>query len=306
MSITITKAEQHIPITNITVLVFGQPGVGKTSLAFTADRPLLLDFDGGAYRSEYRKDSVQIRTWEDIIGLTADDLAPYATIAVDTVGRLLDALSIYIVQQNPKMGRGTGALTLQGYGELKAAYAGWLKTLLSYGKDVVLVAHDREEKDNDTLIVRPDIQGGSYGEVFKRADGIAYMYRGIKGTILDFNPTDKWVGKNAGGIAPVAVPHFAAQPTYFADIIGQIKTKLNVLSQQSDEAKGEVEAWRQRLAVITSAEALTAIVGDASKLNGTVGAQVKALLAERAKTLGLKWEGPKGKGKYVSAHPIAA
>jgi hypothetical protein len=306
VSITITKADQSIPVTNITILAFGQPGSGKTSLAFTAKRPILLDFDGGAYRSEYRKDSVQIRTWEDIMGLTADDLAPYDTVVVDTVGRLLDALSIYIVQQNPKMGRGTGALTLQGYGELKAAYAGWLKTLLSYGKDVVLIAHDREEKDNDTLIVRPDIQGGSYSEVFKRADGIAYMYRGVKGTILDFNPSEKWVGKNAGQLPALAVPHFSTTPNFLAGIISLIKNKLNAMSQQDDAAKAEVEAWRQRFAAIATAEALTAIVSEASKTNGVIGAQVKAMLSERAKALNLKWEGLKGKGKYVKDHPIAA
>lgn len=289
MSLTITKADQPIPITSITLLEFGQPGVGKTSLAFTSERPLLLDFDGGAYRSEYRRDSVQVRTWDDIMGLTAEDLAPYATVVVDTVGRLLDALSVYIVQQNPKMGRGTGALTLQGYGELKSAYAGWLKTLLSYGKDVVLVAHDREEKDNDTIIVRPDIQGGSYGEVFKRADGIAYMYRGVKGTILDFNPSDKWVGKNAGGLPVLAVPHFSTTPDFLAGIILRIKHKLNAMTEHDEATKAEVEAWRVRFSVATTADALTAMVSEASRVGGTVGAQVKALLSERAKVLGVKW-----------------
>lgn len=294
----ITKADDAIEVKQVTLLVFGQPGLGKTSLAFTAERPLLLDFDGGAYRSEYRKDSVQVRTWEDIIGLTADDLAPYATVAVDTVGRLLDALSVYIVQQNPKHGRGTGALTLQGYGELKAAYAGWLKTLLSYGKDVILVAHDKEDKDDDTLIVRPDIQGGSYGEVFKRADGIAYLYRGVKGTVLDFNPSGKWVGKNAGGIPPLSVPHFSTAPDCLAGIITQIKTKLNATAQHDAAAKAQVEEWRQTFAGIATPEALTAAVAAASKTSGVVGAQVKALLSERAKVLGLKWDG-KGK-RYVT------
>lgn len=299
----ITKADDAIEVKQVTLLVFGQPGVWKTSLAFTAERPLLLDFDNGAYRSEYRKDSVQVRTWEDIIGLTAEDLAPYTTVAVDTVGRLLDALSVYLIEQNPKWDY-NGALTLQGYGQLKATYAGWLKTLLGYGKDVVLIAHDREDKDGDTLIVRPDIQGGSYGEVFKRADGIAYMYRGVKGTILDFNPSDKWVGKNAGGLAAVAVPHFSATPDFLAGIIRQIKTKLNAMSRIDDAAKAEVEAWRQRFAAITTADALTAIVVEASKTNGVVGAQVKALLSERAKALNLKWDG-KGK-KYAPSNPVAA
>ncbi len=302
MSVKIVKGTDPIEITHICLLIYGQAGVGKTSVGFTADTPVNLAFDAGVYRSEYRKDAIRIGTWEDILDLTADDLAPYQTVVVDTVGRLLDELSLYLIRQNPKLGRGTGALTLQGYGELKANYAGWLKTLLGYGKDVLLVAHDREDKDNDTLIVRPDIQGGSYGEVFKRADGIAYMYRGAKQTILDFNPTDKWVGKNCGGLEPLAVPHFSAVPDYLAGLIRQIKGHLNRMSQQDDAAKIEVEQWRTRFAAITTADALTAQVAAVTALSGVIGAQVKALLTERAKGLGVKWEGKKGAGRYVEAH----
>ena len=304
--ITITKRDDAITVKTVTALIYGQPGVGKTSLACTTERPLVLDFDGGIYRTPYRQDAVQVRTWEDVIGLSADDLAPYATVVVDTVGRLLDCLSLYLIQSNPKLGRGTGALTLQGYGELKGSYAAWLKTLLSYGLDVVLVAHDKEEKDNDNLIVRPDIQGGSYGEVFKRCDAIGYLYRGAKSAILDFNPSDRWIGKNAGNLAAEPVPNFTTVQDYGAGLLRDIKATLNQMSRENQTAVAEVEVWKAKLDNMTEPAQLTALVVELTGVNGAVAAQAKALLTHRATVLGLKWEGTKGKGKYVPAQPHTA
>ena len=41
----IVRATEPIPVDHPVLLLFGQPGIGKTSLAFSAKRPLLLDFD---------------------------------------------------------------------------------------------------------------------------------------------------------------------------------------------------------------------------------------------------------------------
>lgn len=301
MTLKITKADDPIEVNRIVLLLYGAPGVGKSSMGFTAADPLLLDFDEGAYGSEYRKASVQVRTWEDIIGLSADDLAPYKTIEVDTVGRLLDALTAHLITQNPKIEQGSGVLTMRGWGELKGAYTAWLKKLLSYGKDVVLLAHEKEEKEGDTRIFRPDIQGGSFGEVFKRCDNIGYLYQGAKGRVLDFNPTDRWIGKNRGALPAIAVPHYSATPDFLAQTIATIKGHLNRMSQQDDIAKVQVESWRTRLAALEDANLLNATVPEIASLRGVVGAQVKALLVERAKAFSLKWEGPKEKGKYVKS-----
>lgn len=306
MTIQITKRDDTITITQIAMLIYGQPGAYKSSLAQTANAPLTLDFDGGIHRAYARKDAVRVRSWEDVAGLSADDLAPYQTVVVDTVGRLLDLMAISLIQGNPKLGRSTGALTLQGYGELKANYAAWLKTLLGYGKDVVLIAHDKEDKDGDNMIIRPDIQGGSYGEVFKRADAIGYLYRGLKGTILDFNPSDRWIGKNAGGVEPAVLPHFSAAPTYCADVIAHIKATLNHQSEASRAVANEVEQWRTDIDQATTPDAIMVMVARSKSLNGgALGAQVRALIAQRAKTLNLTWQGGKEKGKYVAAPSIS-
>jgi hypothetical protein len=303
MSIHITRASEPITIQTVIILVYGQPGIGKTSLASTSESPLLLDFDRGAHRSGFRRDTVQVERWGDISSMAAADLAEYKTIVVDTVGRLLDLMSADIIQRNPKMQGYGGALSLQGYGALKAAYATWLGTLRSMGKDIVLVAHEKEDKKGDTHIVRPDIQGGSYGEVFKCADGIAYMYRSGRSTILDFSPTDTWVGKNAGGFEPLVIPDFNQTRDYFATVIADTKSALNRLSEEQTAVVAAIAEWQAKAEEATTAEEVNALVAEVGTLAAPVGPQAKFAVASRAKALSLEWKGAKGKkgeGAYVA------
>ena len=118
MALRITKATEPLFVDRINLCIYGAPGIGKTSLGFTAENPLLLDADEGAYRAANRKDSVVVKKWADMASIQKSDLDPYSTVIVDTAGRTLDKLSADIIEGNPKMGRG-GALTLQGFGELK-------------------------------------------------------------------------------------------------------------------------------------------------------------------------------------------
>lgn len=303
MTLHITRSTDLITVQTITLLLYGQPGIGKTSAASTAEAPLLLDFDRGAHRSGFRKDTVQVERWSDISSMSPADIAEYKTIIVDTVGRLLDLMSADIIQKNPKMQGYGGALSLQGYGALKAAYATWLGALMSMGKDVILVAHEREDKKGDVHIVRPDIQGGSYGEVFKRADGIGYMYRSGRSTMLDFSPTDTWVGKNAANFEPLVVPDFNQRRDYMATVIADTKAALNRMSEEQQKVVGEIAGWQERAAEATTAAEVNALLREAAALPAPVGPQAKFAVVTRAKELGLEWK-TKGKGgAFVDVKP---
>lgn len=306
MTLNITKSTDRIQVQSITLLVYGSPGIGKTSLGCTAEAPLLLDFDKGAHRSGFRKDTVQVESWATVESMTVEDLADYKTIVVDTVGRCLDAMAAKIIKGNPKMAGFAGALSLQGYGALKSAFATWMGFLSSLGKDVVLIAHDREDKKGDELIFRADIQGSSHGEVFKRADGVAYMHSVNRATVLDFSPTDRWLGKNPGRFEPFTVPDFNAEPRFLASVIASAKEALNKLSEDQQRVITEIAAWVERAESASNAEEINALVAEAASLAAPVGPQAKHAIAARAKVLGLKYEGAKGKGKFVDPAPEEA
>ncbi len=219
MALKITKAADPITVDRLNMVIYGPPGIAKTSLAFTADAPLLLDFDNGSHRAANRKDVVRVASWSDIAGIDAGDLEPFKTVIVDTAGRALDALSVDIIKSNPKHGRG-GALTLQGYGELKSRFGSFLKLLNSFGKDVILIAHMDEQRNGDDVIERLDVQGGSKGEIYKAADAMGRLVIENKQRWLMFSPTDAAFGKNPGQLEPLKVPHFESAD--FEGFLGRV------------------------------------------------------------------------------------
>lgn len=292
MALRIIRSTDPITVSRVNLCIYAAPGLGKTSISFTADKPLLLDFDRGAHRAANRKDTVQVDRWEDVANITADDLADFNTVVVDTAGRALDVLTADIIRRNPKAGRG-GALTLQGYGTLKAEFVAWLKHLNSLGKDVVLIAHMDEQRNGDEIIERLDVQGGSKGEIYKAADAMGRLSIRDGKRMLNFSPTDSQFGKNPGQLDPLEVPHPERAPEFLAGVIQQIKDKLNAMTEEQREAQALLEKWRTNLADVEDAVGINSLL-DAAKASSRA-AQI--LLHDRATALGLTFD--KKVGEYT-------
>jgi hypothetical protein len=193
------------------ILLYGQPGIGKSTTALSAPAPLLIDCDGGVHRvsAEHRGPTVQVRRYEDVQDtLAKEDLRPFQTIVIDTGGKLLDYMGAWIVQREPKLGKRGGDLSLQGYGARKGEFIHLLKQIGTMGKHIVFVAHEREERDGDERKVRPEIGGSSGSDLIKELDAVGYMEAiGTERTIT-FNPTEKFYAKNSARLeSQMRLPH---------------------------------------------------------------------------------------------------
>lgn len=291
MALRITKSSDPIKVERLNLCLYGPPGVGKSSLAFTADTPLLLDFDRGAHRAANRKDTVRVESWADVADMGATDLEAYKTVVVDTAGRALDQLTTDIIRRNPKAGRG-GALTLQGYGTLKAEFVAWLKQLNSFGKDVVLVAHMDEQRNGDDVIERLDVQGGSKGEIYKAADAMGRLVIRDGKRWLNFSPTDAAFGKNPGQLEPLEIPHPDRDPEFLAGVVAQIKGRLNALTEEQVAMQVLIGRWRDSIALMATPANFNDSLPDVKK-QPTV---VQAMFADAAKAKGLVFD--KARGAY--------
>lgn len=213
--IKIVKASEPIKMKKMKCLVYGQPGIGKTTYCLSAPRPLLLDVDNGISRvfPAFRQDYIPISSWDDMLEvLNSKELDienNYETIVLDTVGKALDLLSIYLIKNNSKLGTKNGALTQQGWGALMTEFRAYLYSLNNKGLNVIFVAHDKEMTDNDKKIVRPDIPGKSASNIMREMDLVGYMQSRQNERTISFNPSDEYYGKNTCNAEPVMnVPDF--------------------------------------------------------------------------------------------------
>ena len=220
MPIKIVPMGEPIRVSTIITLLLGVPGIGKTTLANSAKKALMLDFDQGSHRSLNRPDTVVIETWADVDELGPEDLRPYAggTLIVDTVGRCLDALILDIIKREPSLAN-AGTLKIQGYGRLKSRFINWLRLVRGFGINVVMVAHAVEEKHGDEVKLRVDGAGSGKEEVYKVADLMGRLNsRGGK-RFIDWDPSDSGFGKNPAGLPAEIIPNAHQVPDYLQKCI---------------------------------------------------------------------------------------
>lgn len=298
MALRILRSDEPITVSQIVMALYGNPGLGKTTLGFSAADPILFDFDQGCYRAtKNRGDSVQIESWQDVTNITKEDLAPFKTVVVDTAGRALDFLTMDIIRRDPKKGYG-GALTLQGYGTLKSEFTAWLRSLKLIGKDVILIAHSQEDKKGDELIERLDVQGGSKGEIYKSADAMGRLSMVGGRRILNFSPTDTAFGKNPGNLDPLTVPDIELEPSFIAGVMSTIKERLNDLTEAQEHRKAAIADWLSQIEAAKTAEDYNGLVDLVKSAEKSILLVVKGALHKAATEAGFTYDKKNG---YVEA-----
>lgn len=298
MPLRITKSFEPIPVLRTITCIYAPPGLGKTSLACTSEKPLLLDFDGGAHRTKYRGDLVRVETWDDVASVSADDLKPYRTVVVDTAGRALDVLARKLIADNPKLGQG-GALSLKGFGALKSDFIAWARMLNAHGLDVIMVAHSDEQRNGDELIERLDMQGGSKNEIYKMADSMGRIYLKNKKRILTFSPTDTAFGKNPGQLDELEIPDFATDRWWLSGVLTKIKAKLNELSEEQTAAAKCQAEWTEKSKAADTVDKLNALLPELANVEEAFRQTVKRIVHHVATGKGYEYD--KAKGLYVES-----
>ena len=298
MSLKIKTSADPVHIGGLVTLIYGQPGIGKTSLGFSAKSPLLFDFENGAYRSAYRKDYVQIEEWKEVVAVTDADFEGYKTVVIDTIGGCIDSITRHLINSNPKMlNRTTGGLSLPGFGSLKMTFTNFVHRLNNMGLDVVLLAHAKEKNNNDQTIIRPDIVGSSYDEMMKISTLVGYYSiineNGKNLRVLNFNPTESWIGKNSAGFDPLNVPSLSSEPEYLSELLDQARANMGEESEQMAKEKKLVDTWRELINGSESADNLNKLINQIKNEIQNLGTQrrVKSILVKKAKELNMEWTG---------------
>ncbi|MFY7468646.1 ATP-binding protein [Acinetobacter baumannii] len=229
MALPIITADQTLLVQAIIVYLYADPGLGKSSMGFTAEKAISFDFDRGAHRTgELRRGAVvQVQQWSDVANLTPQDLAPYKTVVIDTVGAMLECIKTHLLLTANNRQK-DGSLKLKAQGLANQTFKQYINTLISLGKDVVFIAHASEDQNGDQIIYRPDLGGKNRNELYRIADVMGYLTTVTTGEV--------WV------------PDLKAHPTFLADLITQAKDHINTLTPAqlaAAKAQEELENWKQ-------------------------------------------------------------
>ena len=192
---------------NIAVLIYGQPGAGKTTLGESAPNPVLFDYDRGAYRTNgaHQVPTFSPESWEQTsqaIDEILQEMPECETIVIDTVGKMLDYMAEYITRTDPKKKKLDGSLSLPGYGTRKQMFIDFIHRMQMLGKNVVFIAHEKEEKRGEETVKRPEIGGSSANDLIKELDLVGYVQMIGSERTISFNPTESFYAKNTCNLEP--------------------------------------------------------------------------------------------------------
>ena len=223
----IVKPGDSLEVQRAIVVLYGPSGMGKSTLASTAENALLIDADRGAHRAllatgeEGRRCDVAFAdTWADLARISQKDMEPYSTIIVDTYGAALDLLEFSIT-------KGKRDLYLTEWGDMRGKSATWKKGMMLTGKDLVFVCHqgsDKPDSPDAAGQLRPHVQGTSTrNDLINGADLIGRLYPTPEGTMLTFNPSVEAVGKNCALIPDTLIRPVDEVPDAMARVIARAK-----------------------------------------------------------------------------------
>ena len=286
--------------TTIKALIYGQPGLGKSTLALSTPSPVLLDFDGGIKRvnGAHQCPTLQVENWNMVIEAMQEDLSQFKTIIIDTAGKMLDYMSAYIIKNDPKLGKRDGSLSLQGYGVRKTMVINFLSQCSMMGKHLIFVAHEREEKDGETRIVRPEIGGSSAGDLIKELDLVGYMQAIGNERTISWSPTEKFYAKNTCNLPsmqkiPVIIDasgNVTGQNIFLSSIFDSYQAYLKKQADISNDYEALMDVVKENIELIVDAETANGVAENMGNLQHIWDSKLKAglMIRDKCNSLGLK------------------
>ena len=290
-------------------LIYGQPGMGKSTLALSAPNPVMIDADLGLRRVEkrFQVPSLPLTDYKTILALfDGGELNGFETIVFDTLGKLVDRMADHLVQTDHKAKKSDGSLSLQGWGKLKGLFRDLLKKAEGKGKHLIFVAHEKEERDGDNRIMRPDVAGSSGKDILKELDFMGYMEMRGKDRTISFSPCEKFYAKNSLKLPELmTIPNTDQHPN---DFISRVIIQGTIERLEADEALSktydeQLDQWQSRVLQVENATAAQKLLDDLLQTDFIWDAaiQVKKHLRERTKELGITYD--KQQGCFVDPAP---
>lgn len=294
----IKKATELEMPTTIKMMVYGQAGMGKTTFALSAEKPLLLDFDNGVKRVNMSHldgvDIVQITSWQDVKMVLQENLNDYRTIVVDTIGKMMDFIITFKC--------GLKQPRVQDWGGINAEFTWFTRALGALGKHIIFVAHRDTRKEGDDTVFVPALREKSYNSIVTELDLLGYLEmkaeNGRQVRTITFDPTSRNDGKNTCNLDSVmylpTIVDGNGNATGKNDFISEkiVKPYVGMLKQKRadiEQYNAVVEEIRDAVDFVCDADTANQFIATINNYShvGSSLEVARKMFGEKVKSLGL-------------------
>lgn len=287
------------------MILYGSPGVGKTTLALSAPDPIIIDFDRGISRvkAQHRKTAIVCDTYEEVLNdLNSTEVVECKTIIIDTGGSFVTFLQDWAMRSNPAVNKQkNGAISLKGFGAVKSEFnrfTSQIKDVMK--KNVIYVFHSQEQMDKDgNAQQRLMCEGAAKNTVWTPCDFGGYVQMIGNDRIVCFTPEQEFFAKGCHGITgryPIPHLNITDKNDFLTRIFEQAKANIAAENESYIPVREQYDAVTKQVLEIIKG---ISTVDDATKaahhlptLNHAMTSKTEAsnLLKVRAKELNLLWD----------------
>lgn len=287
------------------MVLSGQPGLGKTTLALSAPDPLLFDLDNGIarVRAEHRRLTTIDDTYNDLLAdMQTTEYRDCKSVIIDTGGSLVQLMQPWAKTQDAKAARDGRAM----YGVIKREFDRLTAQIRQDKKNCIIVFHTTETQKGDVTVTRLSCEGSSKDIVWTPADLGAHMFMLGQKRVIGFSPTEEYFAKSCYGISGIReVPTLKPGDKndfltrLFDEARANIAKDMETFVPQRAAYDNAMELGRAYIADVDNADKLNIALDLISNLEHglTSKKELGALLNAKAKELGFKFS--KEAGGYV-------
>ncbi len=286
-------------------IIYGSPGVGKTTLALSAPNPVLIDFDDGVsrVRASHRAPTIVCKTYEEVWDdVNSPEIKEFDTIVIDTGGSFVTFLKDWAFRTQGAKTKDGKFNSLKGFGFVKSEFSEFtehIKKVLR--KNVIYVFHSQEQADKDgNPVQRLLCEGSVRNTVWNPCDFGGYVQMIGNKRVICFSPTQEYFAKGTHGITgemPIPVLDDKTPNDFMTKLFEQARKSIidenEAYAPQKakyEEVMGDVRTIIENVVDLDTANmALDTISGLDHAL--TSKKEAGQMLNNKAKELGLKYDG---------------
>ncbi len=301
------KSPQQMTFTDkkFSMIVYGSPGIGKTTLALSAPDPILIDFENGVdrVRADHRKLTIVCENYEEVLhDIESPEVRDCQSVIIDTGGAFITYLKDWALRTQPGCKQKNGEFnSLKGYGVVKNEFASFTSRIRdAMHKNVIYIFHADEKADKDgNAQQRLLCEGATKNSVWNSCDFGGYMQMIGDQRTIAFTPTQEYFAKGSHGITgilPVPDKSITETNDFLSVLFDKAKANIahenDVFAPMQAQYDAVMKEVREVIGAIQTADDANAAAAALPEMNHALSSKREAsmMLKEKANSLGLKWD----------------